>query len=64
MKNPFWNAYQYLNCFVICNKLATTRSIEVFNRLQHARYEHHFVVASVNETSLYLTGIIAWLAVH
>jgi hypothetical protein len=35
--------------FVICNKQATDRSIDVINRLQHARYEQHFVVASVYE---------------
>jgi hypothetical protein len=34
---------------VICNKQATDRSIDLINRLQHARHEHQIVVASVYE---------------
>jgi hypothetical protein len=33
--------------FVICNNTASDQRISLFNRLQHARYEHHIVVASV-----------------
>jgi hypothetical protein len=33
--------------FVICNNAASDRRINVFDRLQHARYEHSIVVASV-----------------
>jgi hypothetical protein len=35
--------------FVICNKQASDRSIELINRLQHARHEHRIVVASAYE---------------
>jgi hypothetical protein len=47
VKNLFWNAYQHPNCFVICNTVASDRRINLFDRLQHARYEHSIVVASV-----------------
>ena len=33
--------------FVICNNAASDRRINLFDRLQHARYEHSIVVASV-----------------
>jgi hypothetical protein len=33
--------------FVICNNAANDQRINLFDRLQHARYEHHIVVASV-----------------
>jgi hypothetical protein len=33
--------------FVICNNSASDQRISLFDRLQHARYEHHIVVASV-----------------
>jgi hypothetical protein len=33
--------------FVICNNAASDQRINLFDRLQHARYEHHIVVASV-----------------
>jgi hypothetical protein len=35
--------------FVICNNTASDQRINLFDRLQHARYEHHIVVASVYE---------------
>jgi Fe-S-cluster containining protein len=33
--------------FVICNNAASNRHINLFDRLQHARYEHSIVVASI-----------------
>jgi hypothetical protein len=33
--------------FVICNNAASDRRINLFDRLQHARYEYSIVVASV-----------------
>jgi hypothetical protein len=33
--------------FAICNNAASDRRINLFDRLQHARYEHSIVVVSV-----------------
>jgi hypothetical protein len=33
--------------FVICNNAASDQCINLFDRLQHARYEHSIVVVSV-----------------
>jgi hypothetical protein len=47
VKDTLINTYCHPGKSVICNKAASDRGINLFNRVQHARYKHHIVVASV-----------------
>jgi hypothetical protein len=45
--------------FVICNNAASAQRINLFDRLQHARYEHHIVVVSVYKR-LHFNQVFRW----